>query len=98
MITRIVKLAIDPNSPNGREFEKIFDTSKSKIANQAGCLGVKMLRGEQHYFTYSRWESVAHLNQYRKSALFGAVWPRTKALFYDKPEAWTLEELAEETP
>ncbi|CAI8451338.1 MAG: Uncharacterised protein [Cryomorphaceae bacterium] len=98
MITRIVKLAIDPASEQGAEFERIFETSKDKIAAQNGCFGVKMLRGEGHYFTYSQWSAEADLNAYRKSELFGAVWPRTKALFYDKPDAWTLEELAEATP
>jgi heme-degrading monooxygenase HmoA len=97
MITRIVKLAIAPGSEQGTEFERIFASSKAKIAAQPGCFGVKMLRGEGHYFTYSTWNAEADLNQYRKSELFREVWPRTKALFYNKPEAWTLEELAEAT-
>lgn len=95
MITRIVKLAIDPQSEKGTAFEAIFESSKNKIAAQPGCLGVKLLASEGHYFTYSHWQSESDLNAYRKSELFGKVWPDTKALFYDKPEAWTLKELSE---
>ena len=67
----------------------IFAESKNNIAGQPGCHGVQLLEGEGHFFTFSHWESEADLNAYRESALFGEVWPKTKALFYDKPQAWT---------
>jgi len=89
MIERIVKLAINPNSEEGSAFRFIFDESKNRIADQPGCHGVYLLESERHFFTHSLWESKADLNAYRQSALFGEVWPKTKALFYDKPEAWT---------
>jgi heme-degrading monooxygenase HmoA len=89
MIERIVKLAIDPNSEQGTAFRMIFAESKNHIAEQPGCHGVHLLESEGHFFTFSQWESEADLNAYRRSALFGEVWPKTKALFYDKPQAWT---------
>ena len=89
MIERIVKLAIDPNSEQGTAFRAIFAESKNQIAEQPGCHGVHLLESEGHFFTHSLWESEADLNAYRQSALFGKVWPKTKALFYDKPQAWT---------
>ena len=67
----------------------IFAESKNHIAGQPGCHGVQLLESEGHFFTFSHWESEADLNAYRESALFGEVWPKTKALFYDKPQAWT---------
>ena len=89
MIERIVKLAIDPSSEKGIAFRAIFAESKNYIAEQPGCYGVHLLESEEHFFTHSLWESEADLNAYRQSALFGKVWPKTKALFYDKPQAWT---------
>ena len=41
-------------------------------------------------FTLSIWERESDLEIYRQSELFLSTWARTKALFADKPEAWTL--------
>ena len=45
------------------------------------------------FFTYSYWEKESDLENYRKSELFGKVWKFTKALFSDKPEAWSVDKL-----
>jgi heme-degrading monooxygenase HmoA len=42
-------------------------------------------------FTYSLWESEADLNAYRHSELFEDTWKHTKALFADKPAAWSVD-------
>jgi heme-degrading monooxygenase HmoA len=43
-----------------------------------------------HIFcTYSIWESEAHLENYRNSALFKEVWKFTKSLFLEKPVAFS---------
>ena len=89
MIVRIVKLSIDPNSKEGASFRRLFLESKEHIVGQAGCHKVVLLEAQTHFFTHSTWDSEEALNDYRKSDLFGVVWPQTKALFYDKPEAWT---------
>lgn len=91
MITRIVKLAIQPRSPEGQSFRELFGEIKSKIAGQPGCHGVELLESEKHFFTYSHWTEERFLLDYRQSELFGEVWPKTKALFYDRPEAWTCQ-------
>ena len=91
MIQRIVKLAIDPNQPTGDVFRKIFSESKALIAQQPGCRGVYLLESKNHFFTLSYWDSEADLNDYRASPLFQSVWPKTKPLFYEKPEAWTCQ-------
>jgi quinol monooxygenase YgiN len=36
--------------------------------------------------TISQWIDEASLNEYRKSKLFGVIWPATKKLFASKPE------------
>ncbi len=91
MIKRIVKLTIKVEHID--TFFQIFDESKEKILAQPGCHYVEMLQSKDDprlCFTYSMWDDEASLNDYRKSTLFGAVWPRTKALFDGKPEAWSL--------
>ena len=98
MITRIVQLPIDPKCKEGEAFIRLFDKYKAQIAGAEGCLGVKMLRSDEHFFTYSRWESEAHLNASRPSTVFEEVWPQTKALFSGKPKAWTCEELFDQQP
>jgi len=45
------------------------------------------------FFTYSFWNSEDDLNAYRHSELFRKTWKETKALFSDKPEAWSVEML-----
>lgn len=76
------------------QFKEIFKTSKNQILNQPGCLSVELLQSRQDpstFFTHSTWEKEEDLNNYRKSAFFGQVWPATKLLFKEKPEAWTLD-------
>jgi quinol monooxygenase YgiN len=90
MIVRIVKLHI--MSKDVKAFEALFWKHHEDIQSQPGCLGVTLMEDPEDpdvRATFSRWESVAHLDAYRKSALFGAVWPATKTLFSASPEVWT---------
>lgn len=93
MITRLVKLTIDPDKV--KDFQEIFVSNKEKIAQFPGCVSVKVLRDVNNpnvFFTYSIWESEDAINNYRKSELFGTIWPNAKKTFCDKPEAWSLDE------
>jgi heme-degrading monooxygenase HmoA len=47
----------------------------------------------QRFYTYSYWQDEVSLNNYRKSALFEVVWPKTKAMFDQKPIAHSLEKV-----
>lgn len=92
MITRIVKLSILPDK--AQEFLTLFQESKSFILNSEGCSYVEVLKDTKHphlFFTYSCWDSEQHLDLYRNSELFKGIWSRTKVLFSDKAEAWSLE-------
>jgi len=93
MINRIVKMTFKPE--NTENFENLFLLVREKIVAFDGCRGVKLLRDVNNpaiYFTYSLWQDEECLNRYRKSALFDDTWKKTKALFSDKPEAWSLFE------
>lgn len=83
--------------PGEREaFLEIFDASKDLIRQFDGCqhLGLYNEAGlPDVFFTYSVWASAAHLEAYRKSELFQDTWAGTKALFAEKAQAWSLEEL-----
>ncbi|MBL7795100.1 MAG: antibiotic biosynthesis monooxygenase, partial [Saprospiraceae bacterium] len=45
----------------------------------------------------SIWDDEAALERYRESELFQATWERTKALFAEKAEAWSVTVLDEPT-
>src|SRR5210317_2097131 len=94
MIRRIVKMKFRKECIE--EFIEIFNASKEKIELQPGCYSVELLVNVDDpamIFTYSIWEDEASLHNYRNSTLFSSVWPKTKALFSHKPEAWSLEYL-----
>ena len=77
-------------------FKSIFQENQSKIAAQEGCYEVQLLQDihdSNIFFTYSKWKSQAHLDQYRNSDLFREVWAQTKALFCNKPIAWSVQEI-----
>ncbi|MCC6726657.1 MAG: antibiotic biosynthesis monooxygenase, partial [Saprospiraceae bacterium] len=42
-------------------------------------------------FTLSYWEDVAALERSRQSELFRTTWAKTKVLFADRAQAWTVE-------
>lgn len=98
MIKRIVKLTFQEDKT--QDFLQIFEDSKAKISAREGCHHVEMLRSVHPtnvFFTFSIWDSEEALNAYRDSELFATTWAKTKALFSDKPQAWTVELLSQST-
>lgn len=96
MIKRIVKLTF--HAENTEAFITIFENSKSLIRSFPGCQHVELLRDKKQpsiFFTFSLWDSESALENYRQSELFQNTWKKTKALFSDKPAAWTVELLGE---
>jgi quinol monooxygenase YgiN len=92
MITRVVKLTFRPESVD--EFLTIFEESKSYIAAFEGNTYLALMKDKNNdniYFTISQWLGPEYLEAYRTSAYFSSVWSRTKALFAQKAEAWSLE-------
>ncbi len=92
MIKRIVKLTFREELVP--DFMAIFEESKDKIRAFEGNLHLELLRDVAQpnvLFTLSFWENEQALENYRQSALFQTTWAKTKALFADKPAAWTVE-------
>jgi quinol monooxygenase YgiN len=98
-LQRIVKLTFKPEHCN--EFENFFAEIKDQVGNQPGCSGVNLLRETGStgvYFTYSNWDKQTSLDAYRNTDLFNVVWPKVKAWFAAKPEAWSTEIIASSKP
>jgi hypothetical protein len=77
-------------------FLENFNMNKQKIRNSKGCNFLELYRDKNEpntFFTYSYWESEADLETYRNSELFKVVWGKTKALFDNKPEAWSVDKV-----
>lgn len=90
MILRIVSMRFEPSKLS--EFELLFRRHHSSIEAQEGCHKVQLLLDAEDPCmrgTMSVWDSEAHLNAYRRTELFGKVWPSTKALFIEPPKVWT---------
>ena len=94
MIIRIVRMYFEPE--NVDVFLEIFAKSQPAIRAMPGCSYLELWRDvdEPHVFvTYSHWESVEALNNYRNSEFFGKVWKETKILFSGKPVAFSVEKV-----
>jgi len=92
MIIRIVRMTFQEEKVD--DFLEIFNSSKNKIRHFEGCLHLELLKDANQpnvFMTYSYWESENHLNQYRDSELFQKTWAATKALFKEKPIAFSSE-------
>ena len=90
MIVRIVKLTF--RTEEIEAFKAIFKASKTSIRNFKGITHLECLQTENDpriFFTYSHWQDEAALENYRHSPLFKVTWAKTKALFAEKPEAWS---------
>ena len=79
-----------------KAFTALFSATRDKIASFEGCKNLELLNSiddESIFFTYSFWESEKHLEAYRNSELFKQTWAKTKVLFRNKAEAWSLNKL-----
>lgn len=96
MIIRLVTMTFHPK--NVPSFLILFEKNKEKIRAFDGCEELKLIQNKnnpQEISTLSHWTSVAKLNNYRKSSLFGEVWPETKKLFSSIPKATSFSILHE---
>ena len=76
-------------------FLDIFNASKHLIRRREGCQHLSLYTEADLpnvFFTYSIWDTLEHLDAYRNSALFRETWVKTKALFAEKAQAWSMEE------
>lgn len=94
MLIRIVKLSFEPSKI--KEFLSNFEANKKHIRAFEGCERLELYRDQQNtnvFFTYSYWQSESDLENYRNSDLFKGVWAKTKVLFDQKPQAWSVDRI-----
>jgi hypothetical protein len=94
MIVRVVQMHFKADCV--ADFKTMFDEVKEGIRHQPGCSLLELYQDkvdEQRFYTYSYWDNEDSLNNYRKSALFQVVWPKTKAMFDQKPVAHSLHKI-----
>lgn len=92
MIVRIVKMHFKKEEVEN--FKSLFLEIKMMIRAFNGVTHLECLQdvnNPQIFFTYSHWGSEADLEEYRNSELFETTWTKTKAMFAEKPEAWSNE-------
>ena len=93
MIVRIVQMSFEEKHVDS--FLKLFNERKSLIRHFEGCNHLELWQDAHQpsiFFTYSIWQSEQHLNHYRFSELFKDTWAKTKALFSEKPQAWSVNQ------
>lgn len=92
MLIRIVKITFQEEGLSA--FLALFAEQKTAIRAFEGCEHLELWQ-DQHdpriCFTYSHWVNEEALQQYRNSELFRQTWKKTKVLFAERPEAWTLQ-------
>ncbi len=93
MIKRFVKLTFRPETVD-TFLTTVFEPSKQQIRAFPGCQYMELLRSADRpdvFFTFSWWDNIAALETYRQSDLFQTTWAKSKALFAEKAEAWSME-------
>jgi len=99
MIVRVVRMTFREDTTE--EFLTLFNERKHLIRGFEGCTHLELWQ-EAHkpnvFFTYSMWKSEAHLDHYRFSELFKDTWAKTKALFAEKANAWSVLPRMEVSP
>ena len=91
-VLRIVKMEFEEELVH--DFDALFGKIQSDIEAMPGCERVIVMKSSgspNTRTTLSWWAHEDDLNNYRKSALFGEVWPQTKAKFAGKPLAWSVD-------
>ncbi|NLN24328.1 MAG: antibiotic biosynthesis monooxygenase [Bacteroidetes bacterium] len=94
MFTRIVKMEFQKNEIPA--FLENFEKVKHKIRAFPGCLFLELYQDKEDksvFFTYSKWNATADLENYRQSELFKSVWSFTKPKFKNKAQAWSVNTL-----
>jgi quinol monooxygenase YgiN len=90
MIVRVVRMKFRPEEVAA--FQALFEARKGRIRGFEGCRHLELWRDAHDpdvFFTYSHWDHEAALDHYRFSDFFKETWALTKALFADKPNAWS---------
>jgi len=88
MILRLVKMEFKKEKT--AIFLTYFESIKSRICEMPGLVNLKLYQDVNDpnvVFTHSTED---YLENYKKSKLFGKIWPKTKLLFASDAVAWSL--------
>ncbi len=91
MLVRIVKMKFRETEISN--FLQWFEQNKHFIVAFEGCLEVELWQDYKDpctFFTHSRWTDEQSLQNYRQSDFFKATWTRTKTLFEEPAQAWSV--------
>lgn len=94
MILRIVQMTFQTDKIE--QFTQLFEERKHIIKGFQGCSHLELWQDTANkniFFTYSNWTTEEDLNHYRFSEFFKETWGLTKALFSDKPQAWSVNKI-----
>jgi quinol monooxygenase YgiN len=78
-------------------FLELFRNSEQQIRQMPGCQFLELWQDADQanvYCTHSHWHSTEALNAYRRSELFGRVWPATKRLFAAPAQAFSVQQVS----
>jgi quinol monooxygenase YgiN len=92
MMVRIVRMAFRPEEVEN--FIEIFSSKEETIKKMPGCSYLELMRDKNEsnvFYTVSHWNAESDLNNYRNSEFFKETWSKTKALFSEKPQAYSME-------
>ena len=92
MLIRIVRMYFQEDKTE--EFLNIFEQSKHLIRAFEGCEYLELwqdLHLPNVFCTHSHWINESCLEKYRQSELFRSTWAKTKILFAEKPQAFSLQ-------
>jgi quinol monooxygenase YgiN len=92
MIKRIVKMTFRPDAVQAF-VDDVFGPGKERIRAFPGCRHMELVQSVEQpnvLFTLSYWDGEDALAAYRRSEFFQDTWAKTKALFAEKPEAWSV--------
>lgn len=96
MLIRIVRMTFQEDKVE--DFLEVFNQSKDRIRAFEGCEHLELhkdFHADHIFSTYSIWRDDQCLDNYRHSDLFKGVWKETKALFSEKPIAFSNEKYME---
>lgn len=95
MLIRLVRLPLAPAHVSN--FLQLFRQAEERIRQQPGCQHLELWQDADQphtYCTYSHWDDAAALDAYRRSTLFGEVWPATKRLLAAPVQAFSVVRVA----
>ena len=96
MLIRIVRMHFTAAGVD--EFLEIFNSHMKEIRAIRGCRHLELLKDIDDpltFTTFSHWDDVECLENYRKSELFGKVWGSVKSLFSERSQAFSVEKYIE---